>query len=328
VAGRGRLVLAVVGIAVSVLFSYLAIRDVDFHAFWTGLKESEYWWLGPALIVLALSVVVKALRWRLLFSRATRPPFGATTRALLLGYFFNNILPARAGEAVRVVVLHQEARTSRAEALATAVSERVYDILALLVVLFVAAPFLPEVTWLRSAAILAVALVFGALVAFLVFRRWDERPLRFLLRPFVFLPGIDSERVGHAARNITRGFSGFHRPALAARAFVVTVAAWLVLAVSFWLVMLAFDLGTGFGAALLVVVTTNLALVIPSSPAAVGVFEAAVLVALRVYGVDDSSALAYAVVLHAVNFFPYVLTGLYLVHRQAFGFGRREGLAM
>jgi uncharacterized protein (TIRG00374 family) len=277
--------------------------------------------------VLAVSVLVKALRWRLLFPPATRPPLGATTRSLLVGYFFNNILPARAGEAVRVVALHREAGTSRAEALATAVSERVYDILALLVLLFASVPFLPEVTWLRSAGILALVLVAGTVATFVVFARFGDRPLRFLLRPLVFLPRVDSERADYAARSITRGLAGFQAPALAARAFAVTLASWLCLAVSFWLVLLSFDLEAGFGAALLVVITTNLAMIIPSSAAAVGVFEAAVLVALRAYGVDDSSALAYAVVLHAVNFFPYVIAGLFLLQRHAFRFRRDERLA-
>ena len=35
-----------------------------------------------------------------------RPPLREVTRALLVGYFFNNILPMRAGEAARVISLH------------------------------------------------------------------------------------------------------------------------------------------------------------------------------------------------------------------------------
>lgn len=312
-----RSALAVLGLVVSALFAYLAVRDVDFELFWEGLRESNLAWLVPALAVLALAVVVRAVRWRLLFPAATRPPLGATTRALLIGQFFNNVLPARAGEAIRVLSLHREAGTSRAEALATAVNERIYDVLALLVLLFVATPFLPDVTWLRSAAALAIVAVAFTVAAIVALARWGARPLRFLLRPLVALPGIDAERLDYAAASIVRGLSGLRRPRLAAVAFGVTVASWLVLAASFWLVMLAFDLGVGFGAALLAVIAINLALIIPSSAAGLGVFEAATLVALRAYGVDDSRALAYAVTVHAVNLFPYIVAGLLLVQRQA-----------
>jgi uncharacterized membrane protein YbhN (UPF0104 family) len=60
-------------------------------------------------------------------------------------------------------------------------------------------------------------------------------------------------------------------------------------------------------------ITINLALVLPSSPAAVGVFEWATVLALRAYGVPESQALSYALVLHALNFFPFVIAGLVLV---------------
>ena len=309
--------LVVAGFFVSAVFTYLAVRDVDLDVFWTAVRESNAWWLLPALAVLVLTVALRAIRWRLVFPPRTRPPLPATTRALLVGYLFNNILPLRAGEALRVVVLHEEAGTSRAEALATAVIERVYDVLALLVLLLIAGPFLPDVTWLRRAAVLTVVLLVLLVVAFAVLLLYGERPVRFVLRPAARLPGLSKRRVDYAAASIVRGFSALRRPGIAAPAFAVTVASWLALAVSFWLAMQGFDLRVGFGAALLVVVSINLAMVVPSSPAAVGVFEAATLVALRAYGVEHSLALAYAVVLHALNFFPFVAVGFAVLYRHA-----------
>jgi hypothetical protein len=100
---------------------------------WEGLRTSDFVWLMPALGVLALSLWVRAVRWQLLFQPETRPPIGPTTRATIVGQFFNNILPARAGEAARIVMLKQEAGTSRTESLGTAVAERISDLLALLV---------------------------------------------------------------------------------------------------------------------------------------------------------------------------------------------------
>jgi uncharacterized membrane protein YbhN (UPF0104 family) len=118
------------GIAGSLVFTYLAVRDVDGDVFWESLRRSHYEWLVPALTVLAAAVFLRALRWRLLFPRATRPAVGPITRALLVGYLFDNILPMRAGEAARVVVLHRETGGSRAEAAGTLVTERLYDVLS------------------------------------------------------------------------------------------------------------------------------------------------------------------------------------------------------
>ena len=325
--GPHRLALVAAGLAVSIFFTYLAVRNVDFDVFWAGLRESDYWWAVPALAVQLASVWVKAVRWRFLFSPPTRPPLGAATRALFLGYFFNNILPLRAGEALRVLALHREAGTSRAEALATAVSERFYDIVALFVLLFVALPFLPEVTWLRTAGLAALLAVAAAAALVFALSRYGERPVRVLLRPLTLIPRVDEDWFEHSVQNVVRGLAAFYVPRIAAPAFALTVASWLLLAVSFWLLMLGFDLGTGFGAAYLAMIAMNLAIVIPSAAAAVGVFEAAILVALAAYGVDESSALAYAVVLHGLNFFPYVVIGLVLLRRQASLLRRDPGLA-
>ncbi len=322
-----RPLLAVAGIAVSALFTYLAVRHVDFGAFWAALKSIAWWWLAPALAALALGVFLRGLRWRLLFARETRPSVGAATSALLIGYLFNNILPARAGELARVVALHQRAGTSRVEALATAFTERLYDVLTLLALLFVSAPFLPEVTWLRRAALLAVILTALLLAVILVLAVYGERPARLALRPLARIPGVSLGRIDRAAANLVQGLAALRRPGLAAPAFLLTVVSWLVLALSFWIVTLAFDLELGFGAGLLALVATGLGAVLPASPASVGVFEAATQVALRAYGVDNSTALSYAVVLHAVNFFPYLAVGYLVLYRHAAAVRRMGRLA-
>jgi uncharacterized membrane protein YbhN (UPF0104 family) len=54
-------------------------------------------------------------------------------------------------------------------------------------------------------------------------------------------------------------------------------------------------------------------MILPSPPAAVGVFEGAALIALNAYGVPHSVALSYALVLHAVNFVPFILAGVWLL---------------
>jgi len=72
-----------------------------------------------------------------------------------------------------------------------------------------------------------------------------------------------------------------------------------------------------FACGILVSVAIGLGMILPSPPAAVGVFEGAALIALQAYGVPHSSALPYAVVLHLVNFIPYILVGALLLHHNS-----------
>ena len=321
---RLRRLLAWSGILISVVFTYVAVRDVDFDLVWSALRESNYWYVAPALTALAAGVFLRIVRWRYVFRPESRPSTGDLAHALLIGYLFNNVLPARAGEAARVVALHQRAGASRLETVGTITLERVFDILSLLTLLFVATPFLPEVTWLRRAALVAAIIVALLLALTIVLALFGDRPIRFLLRPLSRLPRLSTARTEQAGANLTVGFAALRNVKLTVVAFAFTTLSWLALAVSAWALFFAFDLDLGFGAGLLVVVATNLAQVLPSSPGAVGVFEAATQVALRTFDVGDSQALSYAVVLHAVNFLPYLIVGYFMLHRHAGSLRRKN----
>jgi glycosyltransferase 2 family protein len=307
------------GIAVTTVFGYFAVRDVRWSEAWTAFRSSNQWWLLPAFTALAVAVLLRAVRWRSLFAPDRRPPLTMTSSALLVGYFFNNVLPARAGEAARVVALHRTAGTSRAELAATVVVERIFDVLSLVVLLFVASPWLPHVAWTTGAYVLAAALGGACLLLVIVVAVWDERPFRLLLRPLMLLPFVEEGRLGRAALNLTHGLAAIKRPRVALAALIWTTLSWLALALSTWFVLVGFDLGLSPLAGLLVIIAINLALIVPSSAAALGVFEAATVVALSAFGVSRSTALSAALVLHLLNLVPYLVAGgviLQLVARR------------
>ena len=99
--------LDIVTIVVTLLFSYIALSNIDLELAWRAVRTSDYWWIAAALIPWALGNLARALRWRSLFARGRRPGVGVVADATMVGYLYNNILPARAGEAARVVVLTQ-----------------------------------------------------------------------------------------------------------------------------------------------------------------------------------------------------------------------------
>ncbi|HET7046147.1 MAG TPA: lysylphosphatidylglycerol synthase transmembrane domain-containing protein [Gaiellaceae bacterium] len=317
--------LAWAGVLVSGVFVWLAVRDVDFGLVAKALHEARWWPVAPALAALAVGTALRALRWQALFDAETRPPLPAVTEAMLIGLLFNSILPARAGEAARIVALHRDTGTSRAEALATAVAERVYDVFALLLLLFLAVPFLPDVPWLGQAAVAAGALAAAIAAAVLALLRWRERPVAWALTRLARTRLLTAERADGVARNLVAGLTAFRSPQIALRAFALTVASWLVFALSSWLLLYGFDVGeTGFGAGLLATIATSLVLVIPAAPGGVGQFEAAAILALSVFGVDRSRALSYGVVLHAVNLVPYLVAGYVALRLHTLAVRRRR----
>ena len=297
------------GLLLSLGFGYLAFRDADFGELGGAIRDANHLYLLPAGAALAAGVAVRAWRWQLLFERERRPPFGLVANALLIGYLLNTILPARPGELARVQVLGKRADISRAEVLATVVLERIYDLFVLIALLAIAAPWLPHVGWLKAALALGLALGASLAVGALLVRRYGRRGARALLRPLTLLPSVTHERVDVLAASVVNGLAAIRATRAALTALAVTALSWLLLGVSGWFLLLGTDIDAGFSAALLVLVATNLVLVLPSSPAGLGAFEAAAVLALAAYGVQREQALSYALVLHALNVVPYIAVG-------------------
>jgi uncharacterized protein (TIRG00374 family) len=296
-------------VLVAAVFTYLAVRGVNWHKAWLALERCDAWWLVPAMAAFTAQTVMRGMRWRSLFARDRRPPRRPVMAATMIGYLFNNIMPARAGEAARVVALTQSTTTPAAEIVGTVVVERAYDVFSVLVILFCASPWLPHETWFSAAVILAGAAAVALAVVVWVLAVHGDRPLRWLVRPLARIPGLSAERVEREAATLAEGLSGLRDPRVALEALAWSIAAWMTAALWAWLVLLAFEPSQGFGAGVLVTVVIGLAMIIPAPPAAVGVFEAAGVLALKAYGVSASAALPYALVLHVSNFVPLVAVG-------------------
>jgi uncharacterized protein (TIRG00374 family) len=320
-----RPLLIAAGAIVTVAATYIALRGVNLGDAREALADSNLLWLVPSGAVLAAALGLRALRWWSLFHHDQRPPLRAVTRALFIGLFFNSILPARAGEVARVIALHRITGTPRAETVGTVVVERLFDVLALLLLLFASYPLLPEIDWLRNAALFGAVVVAGAIVLVYVIVRYEERAIHVLLSPLRRLPvaGV-AERLEYAAVNATRGLVALRDPRVALEAMALTLASWLVLAFSCWILLAAFSLHLPLVAGLLVLVTINLSMILPSGPAALGVFEAATIVALQAFDVPRADALSYALVLHLLNLVPFLVVGAALLGPAALRRDARE----
>lgn len=302
---------AVIVVAVGV--SWYAFRHTSFSETLAALRAADPLWLIPAAALYGAHIGLRSIRWGATFTPATRPPLRALTRALVLGCFFNSLLPFRAGEAARVVDLHRSAATSRGEAAATIVAERVHDVASLLLLFAVLLPWLPQVDWLTSAAWIGIALLLALCLIVLA----TSGPGRASLAGVPL--GRHSDRLRAVAGNLVRGLESLRRPAPALTVLVLTILSWLPLAGAAWAIAAGLDIDVGLSAALLVVIATGLAMIVPAPPANLGVFEAACVVALDAYGVQPAKALSFALAFHALNVVPFLLAGPPLLAR-----GRRD----
>jgi hypothetical protein len=271
------------------------------------LQEANYWYLAPAFVAMAIGVVLRVERWRLMFRPHDRPGFAPTFWALVLGLFANNVLPARLGEIARMAALSRETGLRRTQVLTTIAVERVFDFAALAIIAACTVPLMPSGSLRRNLTI-AVVVIFLALLALLLALAAPR--VRAVGRRLVRrLPVIGGERGERTVESLRSGIDALRDWRVLAMVMFWSLSSWIALAVSNWFVLQMFDAGAPWHAAVIALLATNLAMVVPSSAASIGVFEVAARSSLTAYGVPAALALSFALILHAINILPTLPVG-------------------
>jgi uncharacterized protein (TIRG00374 family) len=244
----------------------------------------------------ALAYAVSALRWQVLLGDEALPAW-RLGRILMVGHFANVLLPLRAGDLLRPWLIKRASSKSYALALSTIVVERLLDVMAVvffgaLVLLGIEAPEgLRQALWVFGGACLA-----GAAVLVLVsFQSAQGSALRLWLERAPW-----AERLA-LPRHLTRLFAALE-PLRSGRALLVaaglSLLQWALVGAGVFACVSAFGLGLPWLSAVLLMVATNLGSALPSAPAAVGVYHAVGVVALRPWGVPPEAALAVVTAAH------------------------------
>ncbi len=312
------------GLFVSLILLVFVFYQTDPAKILDALGSAQYVYLIPALAVYFLGVWMRAVRWRVLLRSIKPISSGALFRTVSIGYMANDVLPFRAGELVRAYVLGAQENVSKASALTTILVERVFDGLTMLTFIVVATFWLnfgdPTLaTRLRLvSALFVVAIVALAILAGMPHR--VERLADFFLRR------LPSESLRTRAARLTRAFlqglGTLRSPVDSFTVYALSILAWFCEAGVFVLVALGFSITQPIAVYLLTVAFSNLVTVAPSTPGYVGVFDAPIVYTLTLFGVNQSLATSYTLVLHTVLYLPITLLGFYYLWRAGLSLGQ------
>ena len=292
---------------------------------WNYAHHANGWLLLLTVVVATVTFPVRALRWRLILRDADSRPFSllALWHATTIGFMANNLLPARAGEVARAYVAARQLPVRFTTALGTIAVERVFDALVMLglMAVAIAAPSFPAHALVGgrslSGVAAATAVLFGLLLgmALLIANRpgpWLMVVERIARR---VLPVPAADRVVRTSDDIVEGLAVLKSPARFTGVALWSLILWIKNAAAFAICFRAFGLDVPLEAALLLQGIIGFGVAIPSTPGYGGVFEAATLVTLQLYGVDSSLAVAYALTYHLTTFIPITLLGLWSLSR-------------
>jgi uncharacterized protein (TIRG00374 family) len=307
------------GILVSVFFIWFAVRKMELDKVVFYLREADYRWIVPGVAIYFLAVLARTWRWHYLLRPLKPVPLIRLFPITCIGYFGNNVYPARAGEVIRAFVLRQTEGISVSASLATIIIERIFDGLVMLLFVFFALPFVgaEHIPQVYRVTVIVASVAFSAALLVFLWMAFDQARATRVYR--WFSSRLVPQRYRTAADSFFDRFMGglyFLRSGRdVLMVFVTSVVIWLLETVKYWFVMHAFAFTVSFIGLMLMNGVVNLTTTLPSAPGYVGTFEVGALV-LEALGIDYSLALGYTIVLHAALWFPITALGAWFMWRQ------------
>ncbi|NJN67851.1 MAG: flippase-like domain-containing protein [Chloroflexaceae bacterium] len=295
------------------VFLYLSLRHVDYREVGATLAQADGRYVGLALVSVAINTLAKAVRWKTLIGVAGAAlPFSRLLGLHLVGQMLNKFLPARFGDLTRAYVVGGLMVPGRTFALGTVVLEKLLDMLAYVLLFFLLIILLPLPAWVSDSVYVLSLVTFLSLAGVVLlllqrdwFLRWLDRAIGWLPVQ-ISAPARDRVQSGLMSLEILR-----HR---ADRFKLVgwTVLIWGTALANNYLVLLALpmSLERPLVASLLILVTLQVGISLPTAPGTIGVFQYICVVALGLLGVGPALAFSYGVLLHAVVMLPTTLVGV------------------
>ncbi len=319
---------------ISLVALLLAMRGVAWRDLWAALAEADYRALVPAFLALALSMAARVVRWQRLLGPDVG--FQASADAMGVGYLFSNLLPFRAGDLVRPLLIGLWTPVPATQALSTVVVERVLDLLMVFLMMVGLLLTMALPAWMVRSGLVAGGAAMGTLGGLVWLAGQGERGERLLRRLLArlsvprplrrwggrlpFPRRLRRQDPEAWVRWLWGGIAGL--AVLRQRQMGVilfwSALVWLSALGIPYFTLVAFRPHPPLAAGGLVLVLTNLGLAIPASPGSLGVYHFLAREALVTpFGVPEAQAMGFALVLHTFQYVSLCLWGLVVLARRS-----------
>lgn len=289
---------------------YAALRGVDLAQIWTILRRVRPSYVALVLLLCSAAYLLRAVRWRMLLSSEERAtPLSAVFAAMMIGYMANGYLPARAGELIRSAMLGRSTGLGTSFVLATALSERLLDAIALVLIGAGTLPFVIGLPSELRAALLAMGIT-GLLGLACLFAAPRYEPSLSRWIPRLPLPARLHAPLGTILTRFLMGMRACQRPRTAASFAALTAVIWLNDAFTWTVLARAFQLSLSLPQAFVLLAALGLSSAIPSTPGFVGVYQFVAVAVLPLFGYSREQALAYILMVQAIAYVMFTALGL------------------
>lgn len=335
------------GLIISGLCLWLFLRGIEWGKLSMALSGANYFYVLPCLGGLMATYLLRALRWGSLISPVKRISFGNLFSAMSIGFMANHILPARAGEVIRSVLLGKKEDIKVTTVIATVVMERLFDTVSLIVLATVVIALLPHahhvaqeaaaiglagenlqgeiedsifVHQLKSGIGILGGVCLVTILSLVLLDLYPQKAMVVAGQLLFFLPHALRDRLLGLLESFAHGLKILRNIRQVFWLSFLSFAIWALGIVSMYVLGLSFGIKLPFTGMCLVCISVGLAVALPQAPAYIGVFQLAVLKTLELFSVELSSAQSFAIVLWAVNVFMAITLGMFFLWKEGLRF--------
>ena len=288
---------------------YYAFRGMDFAQLIDTISKVNLFWGAAAMVLMVFSVGVRAERWRLILIPFEKiklhPLFGST----MVGYFGNGILPFRLGEVLRAYSVASFTTLTPSSSFGTIILERILDMVGLVLMIGIFAPTVPSGTLSNGLLLSVGGITLFIFIAIIWLGKSHSQFHEKVIHWQIFESKL-GRRILSALNNVLNGITALKDTKHTGMIVFHTLFLWVLYYVSVWIVVKATGIELSWSAMGIVLISTTLAITIPSAPGYVGTYHAAAVYVLTiVYQVELTQAQAFAVIIHAIGFFPLLVIG-------------------
>ena len=309
-----------VGLSLSGLCIFLALRDVSLGELKEVLSEAHWGWVMLTTATFVLTHFLKAFRWRLFFP-SPKVRLSKVVGVYFIGQMLNAVFPARAGDVGRVFLIGEDQQVSRGSALSTVIMEKIVDLMMLCFVYLLVSVWLNQTAigipvWLTDAGRVLLPLAGLGLVGLLTFILSGHRVWNILKQGLAPLPAHWQLSANNAAENAITAFERFGHGRMFLPILLWSLLIWGFMVLTPALLFPAFHLVLSPWVAVLLTVVLISGVAVPPLPGNLGVFAYLCQLVLVIFGVERETALAFGVTLQAIVFIPQVILGLICLLRD------------
>ena len=336
-----RAVQALIGLAIGFGLLWLLFHDTQWDKVADAIRNVHIGWFIFAQVFLWASFPLRVQRWSYIVRVAQPTPYKDMFAATQIGFLANFVLLARAGEAVRALVLTRLTGIKFSKSFAMVALDRVTDLVALMVVILISlAAYRPEndviipaetfgtpnaivfsVTQYRLGAIVAGAGL-AAIIASFVFL-YTKRSI--ILRISDFFLGLLSKKLAARMHDMLNHFADgldvFRSPSAMFKALFFSMLTWGVSLIFFAAMFEAFRLDYPWYAPFVMMAILNVFIAVPGAPGFVGQFHVPIVITLvmLIAGIDVDLAKAVAIIAHLAQLPPIGILGIYSLATSGMG---------